>query len=177
MTGGILPTRPERPVRPAEGPAPPPEPAALVACLEQVRARVHRGLDRIEALTRQRPAADTGADLDRRRSELDQARAQFEAEARNWEKARKNQLEELERDRRLLAEAWERLEREQVEGPAPPAPPVAASGSSILRAVGPAAPVARTTSAEESPITQAVLRQFESLRRDVRRSAESRRPG
>jgi hypothetical protein len=82
-------------------------------------------------------------------------------------------IEELDADRRLLAEAWERLEREQVDGriavAADPRP------ARLPTQVPAPKPVIVSLSSEgPSPISQAVLRQFEALRRDVRRASGGR---
>ena len=138
----------------ARGPAEPAEEA-----LQRLRARVLRGLDRIEALARQR-AAGGDVELRARLEELEAERAEA--------------FERLEHDRRQLAEAWERLERERVAA--------LAAG----HGVGPAADVARPPTVPlpaprpepdgPDPVEQAVLRQFQALRHDVRRNALGRHP-
>ena len=176
------------PVPPARGPLDenrwdrpaPPVTAPLIQGLERLRERIRQRLDQIEALARERAAAPAqGSDqLDRdqeqdeelrqRRAELDEAQRRLKAEADRWEKERQAVAEQLEHDRRLLAEAWERLEREQVEGraattaaarPTPAARPV----PTVVRAVVP--------DEHDDAVAQAILKQFQTLRRDVRRNA------
>jgi hypothetical protein len=154
-----------------------PDPASVLAGLDRLRAILHRGLDRIEALAIEavgdRPGPDP--DLEWRLGQIEEARARLQAEAERCEQTRREQLEQIDRDRRELAAAWERLECEQVK----------AHGSErtqpgAIPTVGLAPPtrtVAHHVSEDEGPVAQAVLRQFEALRRDVRRNAESQRPG
>jgi hypothetical protein len=124
--------------------------------LLRLRACVLRGLDRIEALARGRAATGGDAAL----------RSRIEA----LEAERDEALERLEHDRRQLAEAWERLERERV---------AAIAGG---HAVAPVAPVAgppaapRPEAAGPDPVERAILRQFQALRHDVRRNAVGRHP-
>ncbi|HWE37806.1 MAG TPA: hypothetical protein VG406_14655 [Isosphaeraceae bacterium] len=137
------------------GPAEPAEAALL-----RLRACVLRGLDRIEALARDRAAPGGDAAL----------RDRLEA----LEAERDEALGRLEHDRRQLAEAWERLERERVAalaaghrvgGPAPVAGPPAEP-----------IPAPRPEAAGPDPVEQAILRQFQALRHDVRRNALGRHP-
>lgn len=156
-----------------------PDPAAVVARLEQLRASVRRGLDRIEALARQRLATPaSAAEFEPRLRELEQARAELEADAERWERQRAAQIADLEHERRRLAEAWERLERDRLEGSSAPraaAIPVPIPGpESIAR---PPAPLEPAGAEFEGPISRAILHQFEALRRDVRRHAEGRQRG
>lgn len=131
--------------------------------LIRLRDVVLRGLDRLEELARRRAASGDAAAL----------RARVEA----LEAERDEAFERLEHDRRQLAEAWERLERERVaalaagRGAAAPAP-----------AVGPPTPAAEPRPAPRpaadgpDPVEQAILRQFQALRHDVRRNAVGRHP-
>ena len=162
----------------ASGPASPVSAARLLTHLEAARESLHGGLDRIEALARQRlaslppPDDETGERL----REVEQARAHFKAEADLWEQTRRSQIAELEHDRRLLAEAWERLERSQVEGHGSSRAATTGGAPVVLVDPQPARRATATTEGE-SEVSQAILRQFEALRRDVRRSATERRPG
>lgn len=143
--------------------------------LAALRARLHRGLDRLEALVREqlraRPAPRPAAE---ELARVEEARVRLLEESERWEHQRRVQLEAIEHDRRLLAEAWERLERAQLEvAPAPPPPPV------LPRApewAAPAPPPHEPRADAAGVVSQAVLRQFEALRRDVRR-AQGRRLG
>lgn len=157
-----------------EGPAPATDAADLIAGLEQIRERVHRWIDRIEERLDDGslpPAA--GGDLDRAARELEERREALQAEAERRDREWGSRLEALEHDRRLLADAWERLEREQLAsvpaarvGTDPPA--------TGLSATPPRA--APSGDEPESPVDRAILHQFETLRRDVRRKTESQRP-
>jgi hypothetical protein len=123
------------------------------AALEAIRACVHRWIDAIEA------------QLDA----LPESECVPEAEGRDREWAER--LEALEHDRRLLAAAWEEVERARTT----PAPgPAADAPLPPVLEPRPAAPAAQAGPGD--PVDRTVLRQFESLRRDVRRAAEARNP-
>ena len=161
---------------PAWGRPFPPAVAPLVQGLERLRERVRERLDQIEALARDRAAvpeqtAETSERervLHQRLAELEDAQRRQRVEADRWEKERQAAAEQLEHDRRLLAEAWERLEREQVEAPAtahapPRRTPADRPATAVVRAAIPAD--------HDDPVAQAILKQFQTLRRDVRRNA------
>lgn len=138
------------------------DPATLTAAMDRIRSHVHQWLDRLEEL------ADATSELDHA-SEQERAalQAEIERHQREWE----SQVEALDHDRRLLAEAWERLEHEQIAALSVPRSPVEPSRPTRALAHPPAA----SPSAErDDMMDQAILRQFEALRRDVRRTAESR---
>jgi hypothetical protein len=152
-----------------------PTTAGTVAALAEIRACVHRWIDALEErLDRETPAAAaTSRDLEQAAFELEQRREALRAEVERREREWAERLEALEHDRRLLAEAWERLERARVAAPppialapaGPPAAPVAAASALVAANDGPG-----------NPVDRLVLRQFEALRRDVRRAAEARLP-
>ncbi len=147
------------------------DPADPAAALEQIRAGVHRWIDRIEGRLDDRPRSPTVPhDLDRAARDLEKRREGLRAEADRRDREWADRLEALERDRQLLAEAWERLEREQV-APAAPTPPVRAAPAPV-----PSPTAAPSGYEQDSPVDRAILRQFEALRRDVRRTAEARNP-
>jgi hypothetical protein len=159
-----------------------------------LRQWVLERLDALEAMARQRPAATPVAGemvalertLHQRLAELEEARRQLCAEAQRQEKEWSASLTQLEGDRRLLAEAWERLERQRIEGlgasegplhshaqgPGPPRGAPAALAPTAARA--PARSVASDPDPNH-PVAQAILRQFQTLCRDVRCNAETRR--
>ena len=99
-------------------------PAALIQDLEWLRQRVLERLGALEALARQRMEWTTAAGgitalertLQQRQAELEEAWRQVRAEAERQEKESSASLTQLEADRRLLAEAWERLERQRIDG-------------------------------------------------------------
>ncbi len=169
-------------------------PAARIPDLQGLRQWVLERLDSLEAMARQRPApspvAGEPADLERtlqqRLAELEEARRQLCAEAERQEQEWSASLSQLETDRRLLAEAWERLERQRIEslGGSQPHPPSQAHGQSPPRGApatmphtavpAPARSVA-VAADPNNPVAQAILRQFQTLCRDVRCNAEAHR--
>jgi hypothetical protein len=154
------PGRPAAPARPA-----------LPRVLERIRGRLHEHIDAIEALARAHGDAhrpDLERSLQQNLSELEQERVRFRAEAARWDQERRSATEALEHDRQLLAEAWERLEIEQVK--------VVGSTQNTARPNFVAPPVDRGQLApvlaeRDDPIARAILHQFQTLRRDVRRNA------
>ena len=83
-------------------------------------------------------------------------------------------LEGLEADRRLLAEAWERLEQLQVQYEPRASPEPVVSAPSPPPAAASAAASARADDDENDPMTRAILRQFQVLSNDVRRAARGK---
>lgn len=166
-------------------------PGASVDRLEQLRTILLRALDELESQARRRlresalPPDD--AEVARRLKELEAAQSQFRSEVDRWEHSRADQLEALDQDRRDLAEVWERIERLEIRGQPAAATPVpvpvqprahlkpgpVGPGSSLPPARRPAA----TSTSADSPVTRAVLEQFQVLRRDVRRKADGRSSG
>jgi hypothetical protein len=162
---------------------PSPPRLALIQSLEELRARVHRQLDALETLAHARAQHGSSAlsereeQLQQRAIELEHAHMHMKNEAERWERERRTMLEQIEHDRRVLAEAWERLEREQVKNfavPAAASPPATLPSPPLPTTyVGPTPWPATLSSApgRDHPVTEEVLRQFQSLRRDVRRNA------
>lgn len=174
-------------------------PATLIQSLEGLRQRVLEQLDSLEMLVRQRPALSPNLDLgealsqslERKRAALEETERRLKAQAQRQEKEWAGLLSQLEADRRLLAEAWERIEQERT---ASAGQQVHAQGHSQHRTQGQAhgpqkrasatvAPhdataAARTAPADpnlDQPQGQEILRQFQTLSSDVRRNAENRR--
>ena len=155
------------------GPPPATADADVVAFLEEIRAAVHRWIDTIEERLDDEarlPKADR--DLEQAFRELEQQRDALRAEAERRDRELAERLDALEHDRRLLAEAWERLEQERVsavpptraaQDPASKNPPVVTSRAAI------------PGMESDNPVDQTILRQFEALRRDVRRKTETQR--
>ncbi len=168
--------------------------SATLRELEQFRGSVHMQLDALEQMARQRAVGD-GADpasaeelvkLRRRVGELEAARERLESESLEWKAERQALLDRLEHDRKQLAEAWETLERERIMNP-----PQAARASEPARAApaptpeplaatppnnAPAAPGGRKPSgSDDDVVAQEILRQFQTLRRDVRRTSHDLR--
>ena len=185
----------------------------LIQNLDALRELVHLNLDDMEKLLRSKIATQSailkgGAEpavlsqdsterelrLQKRVSELEQAQLNLRADVERWERDREDLLAQIEHDRRMLAEAWERLEYEQTHGtvsssnapetrrPGPvPAPahfersttptsgaPASLDPNSTARTAVPANPT--SPSPQDDSVAQAILRQFQSLQRDVRRN-------
>jgi len=142
--------------------------AGLAADLEELRRSVVRHLDTLESLAQARQEAPRTA-LDWIEQEGDRSRelsAQFE------------------HDRKLLAEAWERLERERLPPGGPlhggstatrtPRPVVCEAGPSHAPDGGPHA--APSQASQPNHVTDAILRQFQTLSHDVRSTTDARFP-
>ena len=170
------------------------ETAALVGGLERIRTTVMQRLDQVETALRERAArapldepqlAERDNDLRRRSTELQQrqtelqqrlaeveeAQRRLRTERDRWENERATMVEQLEHDRSLLTEAWERLERESLEHPEPAAGlAIAARNGTAER--GPVRIVRPViASDDDNPVAKDILRQFQAVRREVRRNA------
>ncbi|QDV35809.1 hypothetical protein [Tautonia plasticadhaerens] len=140
----------------------PPEPSAVAASLERIRTGVHRWLDRVDELA----AAAVEAALSAEKS-----RAALQAELERREREWAEQLRALEHDRLRLAEAWEQLEREQVAALSAGRP---GDGPDRAPRQGPSPEYYRRPVELDDSVDRTIVRQFEALRKDVRRAAESR---
>lgn len=152
----------------------------LIQGLERVRECFEQRLGRLEAAARERtvqPVADRSEleqTLEQRIHEYEEAqlglRAQVERHDQEWRTA----LEQLEGDRALLAESWERLERERIEGSA--ATPHAASRVPVAdrSKAPPVRPRPDPAGPDDDHVAHAILKQFQVLRNDVRRNARQR---
>jgi hypothetical protein len=168
-----------------------PSPASSIQGLRWLRQRVLERLDALEALAR-REASPAAADelealertLRQKLAEVEETRRQLDAEAERRQQEWSASLTQLEADRRRLAEAWERVERQRIEipgacgGQTPPqaqvqGPPTGAS-TALLHAVAPARS-ATTDPSLYNPVAQAILRDFQTLSKDVRSNAAARR--
>lgn len=174
-------------------------PSSLVESLTGLRQRVLERLDELETLVQERPvsasaSADEGQDelLERKQVALEEAENRLKAQAERQDKEWAALLNQLEADRRLLAEAWERIEQERIEAVGLP---VDQAGTHALsRSLGHGhglqrrgtAPLSnptgraagRSTPSESDPYHapgQEILRQFQTLCSDVRRTAAERR--
>jgi hypothetical protein len=161
----------------------------LIQGLERLRDCVEQRLVRLEALARERvdgaaalpaPVGEPAAleqRLQQQIAEYQEAQSRLRALAERREQEWKTALEQLEGDRKLLAEAWERLERERIDGIA--AAPAQSAGRSPQVERGHASPSrVRPDLAEggNDLVAHAILRQFQTLRNDVRRNARQRGP-
>lgn len=151
--------------------------AALVQGLDRLRDALLHRLDQIETL-----AAEQAARLDQSSSEREQAlreravaleaaQTRLQAELRRREQEWHDALQQLEDDRRLLTEAWERLEQERVEGA--PSPQAESPREAVSRAehAPPATHRQPDPGSGDDSVTREILRQFQALRGDVRRAA------
>jgi hypothetical protein len=171
--------------RPRRAPARP-DPLGLIQGLDRLREVLHQRLDRIETMALERgdaPAADPTAreqELCRRIAELEERHTRLVAEAKRREQEWQNNLEQLENDRQLLAEAWARIERERIEHAGTGSGTGTGSGSGHAASTPAAAPTPvfrpAVTGDPDDVISHAILRQFQALRSDVRRNATGRRP-
>jgi hypothetical protein len=165
--------------------APREDAAAHVAHLEKLRDALLHRLEQIEALAVEQARmsgatpSEREAVLRERLSTLEASHARLQAESRRREQEWQEFLEQLESDRRLLAEAWERLEQEQTS--AAPAAAAQAPPTSRISPAGaphPAVPQAEKEEQEgEDPVAKAILKQFQALQGDVRRNAKGRGGG
>ena len=156
-----------------------PDTATLIQGLDRLRDGLIQRLERIESI-----AVEQARLLDQDSSEredylrdrvsvLEAAQARRQAEAKRREQEWLAVLQQLEADRRLLAEAWERLESQQLEtGHGPPSAPVApVERAAVERPVVHRQP---NNDPDDDPVTRAILRQFQALKGDVRRNAKGR---
>jgi len=151
--------------------------ATLFQGLERLRDALLHRLDQIESL-----ATEQAARLDQSSSQREQAlrervlaleaaQARLQGELRRREQEWHDAVQQLEDDRRLLTEAWERLEHERVDAPAPPQ---AAGPRDTVSRVEHAAPAVHRQpdpQTGDDSVTREILRQFQALRGDVRRTA------
>jgi hypothetical protein len=171
-----------------------PAAASPIQGLQWLRQRVLERLDALEALARRLEAppdaaevADLEQTLRQRLAEVEEARRRVHAEAERREREWNESLAQLEADRRLLAEAWERIERQRIERPG------ASDGHLRPHALvqgppkgGPAVPPhtaapapARSAVIDQdpsNPVARAILREFQALTRDVRSNAARHDP-
>jgi hypothetical protein len=166
---------------------------SLIQDLKCLRRLVLQRLSSIETLARERPAFAPPAreiaaledSFKIRSDELEETRRRLQAEAEREKQESSASLSQLEDDRRLLAEAWERVEQERIACSSAPQqnPSLHSQGrnpqtaaSTGLPRTGGSIPIrsAGTESDPYNPVTQAILRQFQTLCSDVRQSAPGR---
>jgi hypothetical protein len=169
-----------------------PAPSALIQRLQWLRERVLERLDSLESLARARSASTPSAGesseleqaLERKRADLEETERRLRAQAERQEQEWSASLTQLEADRRLLAEAWERVERERVAcfSASEPHHHNHPQGQGPLRGAPTARPhtgtlvTARSADPDPNhPVAQEILRQFQTLCSDVRRNAEDHR--
>jgi hypothetical protein len=177
------------------GPARPSHSTAIQG-LRRLRQRVVERLDALETLARRReqsPAASEELEalertLRRGMAELEEARRRLRDEAERRQEEWDALLGQLDAERRSLAEAWERVEWERIEGlgaaggQAPPhahaplqGPPRGTPGAWLHALATAPARSAAPDHDPGNPVAQAILREFQALSRDVRSHAADRR--
>jgi hypothetical protein len=176
------PRRKQRPMKPSQQALP----SGQARDLEELRTCVLRRLESIEALARRCSAVSTGDVslteqlLKQKIDELELERSRACPDLFGDEPGNKQLLTQLENDRHLLAEAWERLERERID---------AVMAGSAAKQAQPAhhphsaeghaphtMPLTRTSVSVDAgnPVAESILRQFQTLCRDVRRTTDAR---
>jgi len=166
----------------------------LIQDLVWLRELVLERLTSIETLASERPAYARPARELRgledafkiKSDELEESRCrlqeQAEREKRDWSAS----VSQLEDDRRLLAEAWERVVQARIDSSRTPRENPSlhsqgqdpqTAGSTGLSRTGASIPIrsAGADSDPHNPVNQAILRQFQTLYNDVRQSAQGRR--
>jgi hypothetical protein len=152
--------------------------------LEELRDCVLQKLDSIEGLARRRAGAPSAEitrleqTLKQRIDELEHERGRLRADAEQEESSWRQSLAQLQSDRQLLAEAWERLERERIDtivsshaGAAHRSRP---RESNLQHSPPPPPPRASARAEAANPVAETILRQFQTLCSDVRRTADAR---
>jgi DNA repair exonuclease SbcCD ATPase subunit len=185
MTGEYIPPGGEDHDHGPKARIPRPDSIALIQGLERLRDVVDQRLARIETLARERaaPPASSRSDLEKKLqqqiADYEEAQRRLIAQAERREQEWQLSLEQLEEDRKLLAEAWDQLERERIEngagvdGQAPGQPRQAERA-----ATQPARPRPRPEMADPAndSVTLGILQQFQALRNDVRHNSKRRGP-
>jgi hypothetical protein len=165
----------------------------LIQSLHRLRERVQKRLDALEILAREQISCGSAVgdstgqarSLELKRAELEEAERQICARAERQEKDWTAAMTKLEADRRLLAEAWERVERERVahSGAAETHDRSCYQGPGrqqrtlVGRPHADALAEPRSATAESDsadPVPPPSLRQYETLCSDVRRNAVAR---
>jgi hypothetical protein len=144
---------------------------SLVLALEEIRRTLHGRLDALETLARTRarnPNGETEDRLKQQVAELQRQCNQLRGEAERMRQAQHTSLEQLEHDRLLLAEAWDRLEQERLKCAQPHREE---RRKAAANPSAPQAPISSVAPSSDDPVIQAVLRQFQTLQRDVRRAS------
>jgi hypothetical protein len=165
--------------------------ASLIQDLEWLRELVLERFSSIETLARERPeSAALGREIaelensfKKKSDELEETRRRLQDQADREKQGWSASLSQLEDDRRLLAEAWERVEQERIDSSIAPQEssslhsqgqnPQTAASTGLPR-TGASIPI-RSAGADSdpyNPVTQAILRQFQTLCSDVRQSAQ-----
>ena len=160
---------------------PRPDSNALIQGLERLRECIERRLKALEAAVRQQTGptvsepSDAQGEFQQRIAEHEAAQLRLRLQAERRDQEWRTALEQLEGDRKLLADAWEQLERERLEGSSR-AQGQGIDRSSVLES-GATVPI-RSRPEPVDPgndvLSHAILKQFQALRNDVRRTARQR---
>lgn len=142
--------------------------------LETLRQEIERRLTLIEELAlKRRGSVERTRELERKLAELERSRRSRDDQLKRWEAERQAILDELEHDRSLLAEAWNRLEQEETRRSSRPdhrdGRRIDKNESNTAKATVHAV---AATPVEDDHVAQSILRQFRSLQRDVRRKSD-----
>jgi hypothetical protein len=160
-----------------------PSPSGWIRDLEELRRKVLARLQLIEDQALRRPAgrgesARMEEGFHRKLEDLERERARLLQDADRKETSWKERLTQIEDDRKLLADAWQRIERERIDaagmgGPArrpveasPPRPAAEPGRSDVTDPARAAGTV--------NPVAESILRQFQTLCQDVRRASDMR---
>jgi len=167
---------------------------SVIQDLEQLRELVLERLSSIERLAWEhsasaQPERELSAleeSFQKKSDDLEECRQQFQVQAEREKQEWIAAMSQLEDDRRLLAEAWERIDQERIDASSShqesasvhsPRPLLQTAISTSLPSVGAAVPIrsAGADSETYNPVAQAILQQFQTLCSDVRQNARTRR--
>jgi hypothetical protein len=166
--------RDQRPRRTTPGRA---DTATLVDALDRLRDVFLNRLEKLEALAAEQAARPDQSPSEReqalreRVAALEASQARLQSELKRREKEWLESLQQIEDDRRLLTEAWERLERERVEAQPASRHGAPGSGGPAVVPAGVATYQPPAAGSSDLMVTREILKQFQALRGDVRRNA------
>jgi hypothetical protein len=161
-----------------------PDSNALIQGLERLREIIEQRLARLESVAREReraapPVLDRSGleqKLQQQIASYEEAQLRLRAQAERREQEWRTSLEQLEGDRQLLAEAWDRLEHERIAGEAPAEGPASGRPRTAERASTQPRPRPEVADPANDSVTLGILKQFQALRNDVRRNSRQRGP-
>jgi hypothetical protein len=181
MTGDNSPPANENQANDPKRRIPRPDSNALIQGLEHLRECIERRLKGLEAATRRQPGATVrepaGVEGEFQQTivEYEEAQLRLRLQAERRDQEWRAALEQLDGDRKLLADAWERLERERLEGfprgPAQGADRLPRFEGATMAPIGSRPELADPGN---DVLSHTILKQFQALRNDVRRNARQR---
>ena len=155
------------------------DPAVLAQCFDRLRETLLQRLDVLESIAAEQAVLNGNSPSEReqilreRSAVLEASLARIQAELKRKEQEWEEKIQLLEQDRRLISEAWERLEEEQIHGGGASNEPSRDTSDDRHNANGPAyRPPAQDEANDQ--VAKAILRQFQTLQGDVRRNANGR---